>query len=168
LTDRSGGHSGTLAQASVSARGGSVPTVQILRGVTELAMWHSQEELQALLDRMSNLVTDARCEWDAASGEEWAAVVVRDRAVLLLRAPMRGTSAYRFAFLLSGDPATAEIHALLVANDVEVVELEDFDAESLSARPEDLTTFTGTAGLPPSDAFDPGQFSANDLYFFTN
>jgi hypothetical protein len=54
-----------------------------------------------------------------------------------------------------------------VTNDVEVVELADFEADSLSARAEDLTTFTGSP-LPPSYAFDPGQFSANDLYFFTD
>jgi hypothetical protein len=80
---------------------------------------------------------------------------------------MHAASAYRFAFLLSGEPATAVIRALLVTNDVEVIELADFDADSLSARAEDLTTFTGNPS-PPSYAFDAGQFSANDLYFFTN
>jgi hypothetical protein len=141
--------------------------VEILQRVNELAIWHSQEEVWALLDRVANLVTYARFEWDASAGEEWARVVVRNRALLLLRAPMHAASAYRFAFLLAGEPATAVIRALLVTNDVEVVELADFEADSLSARAEDLTTFTGSP-LPPSYAFDPGQFSANDLYFFTD
>jgi hypothetical protein len=141
--------------------------VQILQRVNELAIWHSQEELRALLDRVANLVTDARFQWDAEAGEEWAAVAVRDRLVLLLRAPMHAASAYRFAFLLSGDPATGTIRSLLATNDVEVVELEDFETSSLSARAEDLTTFSGRP-LPPPHGFDPGQFSANDLYFFSN
>ena len=42
-------------------------------------------------------------------GLEWAGVVVRNRPLLLLRAPMHAASAYRFAFLLSGEPATAVI-----------------------------------------------------------
>jgi hypothetical protein len=141
--------------------------VEILRSVNELAVWRSQEELRALLDRVGNLVTDARFEWDAAAGEEWVKVVLRDRLVSLLRAPTHTAPAYRFAFLLSGDPATAVIRPVLVTNEIEVVELEDFDTSSLSARAEDLTTFTGSP-LPPSHAFDPGQFSANDLCFFSN
>jgi hypothetical protein len=79
---------------------------------------------------------------------------------------MRTASAYRFAFLLSDDPATAVIRSLLVGNDVEVVELQDFDTSSLSVQADNLTTFTGSP-LPP-DAFDPGQFSANDLCFFSS
>jgi hypothetical protein len=141
--------------------------VEILKRVKELAIWHSQEELRALLDRVAN-VTDARFEWDAAAGEEWAAVEVEDRLAALLRAPTPEATAYRFAFLLSGDPATAVIRDLLLNNGVEVVELEDFDADALSARPEDLTTFTGRRLPPPHEFLDPDQFSANDLYFFTN
>jgi hypothetical protein len=141
--------------------------VEILQSVEDLAIWQGQEELRVLLDRAADLVADARYEWDAEAGGEWAYVVVRDRLVLLLRAPMREASAHRFAFLLSDDPATAVIRSLLVGNDVEVVELKDFDTSSLSARAEDLTTFTGSP-LPPRDVFDPGQFSANDLCFFSN
>jgi hypothetical protein len=155
--------------ASRASRGPAVASrsVEILKRVDELAIWRSQDELRALLDGVADLVPDARFEWDAAAGEEWAAVSMRGRAVLLLRAPMHEATAHRFAFLLSGDPATAAIRALLVTNDVEVVELEDFDADSLSARGVDLTTFTGSC-LPPRHDFDPGKFSANDLYFFSN
>jgi hypothetical protein len=141
--------------------------VEILQTVEDLAIWQGQGELRVLLDRLADLVADARYEWDAEAGEEWANVVVRHRLVSLLRAPTRAASAYRFAFLLSGDRATAVIRSLLVTNEVEVVELDDFDTSSLSARAEDLTTFTGSP-LPPPDTFDPSQFSATDLCFFSS
>jgi hypothetical protein len=135
--------------------------VEILREIESTPTW-SAAEVRTLLCDIAETLPWARIEWDADAGEEWARVVVDDEVECLIRAPTSVGRAHRFAFLRA-QVAADKMRPPLSACQVTVVELADFDDESLSARSDDLAAFIGS--IPADHVFDPRRFSANDLWF---
>jgi hypothetical protein len=136
--------------------------VEILREIESAPTW-SATEVRALLSDIAQTLPLARIDWDADASEEWARVMVDDEVECLIRAPTSVGRAHRFAFLRA--QAADKLRPPLSAYQVTVVELADFDEESLSAKSDDLRTFIGR--IPADHVFDPGSFSANDLWFFS-
>lgn len=136
--------------------------MEILASIESMPTW-SQPDVQGLLRQMTT-VAHGEIEWDPDAGEEWARLIVDNEVDCLIRAPTSAGEAHRFAFLRSPATSAEALRRLLDANDVDVVELIDFEEPCMWAKAERLAAFIGPK-LPPAHAFDPQRFSANDLWF---
>jgi hypothetical protein len=142
---------------------------QILRSVVTLPTW-DVDAFDKVVVALGRLLDKPNLQWEPDTDERWA--WLRDgkgegnTLCAQLRAPQVGNPEKRFAFVWSGYPAADAIIALLRDADVDVVVLDDFEAEQLWIAVDDFAVFNGGAP-PPADVFDLSCFDADDFVFIT-
>ena len=137
----------------------------MLSRARELPKWDASS-LQSLFGELRRTDPALAIEWDLGAGEGWCRVREEDDVVVLVRAPTTARSATRFVFIHRQHPKAAALDAFFGARGVEVVQVDDFDAEALSMSHEDLAAFTD-GEVAPEHVFNPDLFAAYDLVFVT-
>jgi hypothetical protein len=141
---------------------------QILANVVTLQTW-DVEAFDKVVVALKPLLDKPSLQWER-NNEGWARVLdgKGEGSALCahLRAPQVGIPAKRFAFVWSGYRAADAIIAVLRDADVDVVVLDDFEAEQLSIAADDFTLFNRRPP-PPADVFDLSCFDATDFVFIT-
>jgi hypothetical protein len=136
----------------------------ILANADRLPTWNA-DELTSVLHQVRTSLPALEIEWNLAAGEGWARIWSDTNLCAAVRAPTTANTAIRFSFLRRSS-LTEPLKRVLDAANVATVEIEDFDAPSLSVQMVDLESFVD-GPLPPLHVFDPAHFAANDLVFVT-
>lgn len=123
----------------------------------ETGTW-SKGAFHDLLGQLAGVLAGGRVDWDHEAGENWGRILVKDEIAALLW--LRG----KFAFV--GLRHADVLSRLLREHSVQSEVVDDWDEPRFRIdRLSPLLQFSGRGQV--SEAFDPGEFSANDLWWAT-
>ncbi len=133
-------------------------TPLLIEALQQLKSW-SNRELMNVLSEISQLIPEARINWDREAGEDWLSISVGKKWIGIIRVD--------FPIAFFNDDYSKLVRKVLKSHNVKMIAVNDFSEPSFKLDLSQVKEILPGGWHADPDAVDPNSLSIADFWYAT-